>query len=81
MNKKHLAIFFLPLFFVLTVIFSPQAQATAPTTGLVGYWKFDGNASDSSGLGNNGTLVGGPTFTTGKIGQALSFDGVDDFVQ
>ena len=80
MNKKHLAIFFLALFFVLTVIFSPQAHAAAPTSGLISHWKFDGNTNDSAGT-NNSTLVGGPTFTTGKIGQALSFDGVDDFVQ
>lgn len=54
--------------------------------GLVGYWSFDGKdmagvtAFDRSGQGNNGTLVNGPTPTFGKIGQALSFDGVDDHV-
>jgi hypothetical protein len=52
--------------------------------GLVGYWSFDegsGNiARDYSGNGNNGTLYGA-TWTTGKIGAALSFDGVDDYVQ
>jgi N-acetylneuraminic acid mutarotase len=54
------------------------------TEGLVGWWKFDeteGNiASDSSGNGNDGTLTNGPTWTEGKIGGALSFDGVDDFM-
>ena len=53
--------------------------------GLVGWWKFDeteGNiASDSSGNGNDGNLINGPTWTEGKIGGALSFDGVDDFVE
>jgi len=52
------------------------------TEGLVGWWKFDeteGNiASDSSGNGNDGNLTNGPTWTEGKIGGALSFDGVDD---
>jgi hypothetical protein len=51
--------------------------------GLVGYWKFDegsGNtASDSSGNNNTGTIYG-PTWDTGKIGQALKFDGTDDYV-
>ena len=56
-------------------------------TGLVGYWTFDGpkmtqNVADSSGQGNHGALKGQAATTTvaGKIGQALSFDGVDDFV-
>ncbi len=48
---------------------------------LVGHWKLDNNAQDSSGNGNNGTLGGGPTYvTTGRIGAALSLDGVDDYV-
>ena len=54
------------------------------TEGLVGWWKFDetdGNiAYDSSGNGNDGNLTNGPTWTEGKIGGALSFDGVDDHV-
>jgi hypothetical protein len=46
------------------------------TTGkLVGWWKFDGNADDSSGNGNNGDEKGEPTYVAGKIGQAISFDG------
>jgi len=58
------------------------------THGLVGYWKFDEGsgttASDSSGYGNTGTLSTGastPGWTTGKVGGALSFDGVDDYVE
>ena len=56
------------------------------TNGLIGSWSFDGQdmnatkALDRSGQGNNGTLTNGPTRTAGKIGQALSFDGVDDRV-
>ncbi len=53
--------------------------------GLVGHWRFDdgsGNSAvDSSGNSNTGTLINGPTWTTGKIDGALSFDGVDDAVQ
>jgi hypothetical protein len=33
-----------------------------------------------SGAGNDGTLEGGTTFASGKVGQAFSFDGVDDYV-
>jgi hypothetical protein len=51
---------------------------------LVGYWKFDEgsgtNAADASGTGNNGTVLNGATWTTGRIGNALRFDGVNDYV-
>jgi len=56
------------------------------TNGLVGMWSFDGphmsdnTAIDISGQGNNGTLTNGPKRTIGRIGQALEFDGVDDYV-
>lgn len=39
-----------------------------------------GTATDSSGQGNNGTITGA-TWTGGYFGQALSFDGIDDYVQ
>ena len=52
--------------------------------GLVGWWKFDENngtiAHDSSGNGHDGNLFNGPTWSSGKIDGALSFDGVDDRV-
>jgi hypothetical protein len=47
--------------------------------GLVGFWKFDGNALDSSGNGNDGTNVGG-TYVAGHSGQAIDFDGATDYV-
>lgn len=46
----------------------------------VGNWKFDGNANDSSSYGNN-AIVYGPVYTSGVSGQALYFDGIDDYVQ
>jgi N-acetylneuraminic acid mutarotase len=61
-----------------------DVNTTWSTDGLVGWWKFDETngtvAYDSSGNGNDGNLTGGPTWATGKIGGALSFDGVDDYV-
>ena len=52
------------------------------TKGLVGYWTFDGKngTADASGNKNNGTATNGPRVTQGKIGQALQFDGVNDYV-
>jgi hypothetical protein len=65
------------------MIFGLTAQnvpSYVPTNGLVGWWPFNGNANDESGIGNNGT-VNGATLTTdrfGNAGKAYSFDGVDD---
>ncbi|BBL74603.1 LamG domain-containing protein [Methylomagnum ishizawai] len=50
-------------------------------TGLIAYYPFNGNANDESGNGNNGVEYGGLTYTSGKIGQAASFDGIDDFIE
>ncbi|MGB2810075.1 MAG: LamG domain-containing protein [Sedimentisphaerales bacterium] len=51
------------------------------TGKLVGWWKFDGDANDSSGNGNHGTVSGDPNWVIGRIGGALQFDGVDDCVR
>jgi hypothetical protein len=36
---------------------------------------------DNSGNTNNGTLLNGPTWVTGKYGSGVNFDGSNDFVQ
>ncbi|TSA46402.1 hypothetical protein D4R51_00175, partial [bacterium] len=61
---------------------------TDNTTGLVGYWRLNAvngtnYTADSSGYGNNGQFwTGGSSVTpvAGKIGNALQFDGVNDYV-
>lgn len=54
-------------------------------TSLRGWWKMDesgGNVvSDFSGFANHGTAVNGPTFVAGMSGNAMSFDGSNDYVQ
>jgi hypothetical protein len=51
--------------------------------GLAAWWKFDEAngiiAYDSAGH-SDGNLVGGPVWTSGKIGGGLSFDGINDYV-
>ncbi|MFX1410253.1 MAG: protein kinase [Promethearchaeota archaeon] len=51
---------------------------------IVGWWKLDEGAGtsalDSSEYGNHGLLGGGPQWVDGKIGSALKFDGIDDYV-
>lgn len=59
------------------------ANATnPPPTGLVGAWSLNAGtgstATDSSGNNNTGTLNGSAWTTSGKFGQAVSFDGVND---
>lgn len=66
----------------LAVLFSfavATAQAAMPTTGLIGHWPLDGNANDTSGHGNHGTIVGA-TAATGVTGSAYSFDGTAQII-
>jgi len=51
--------------------------------GPIAHWKFDEGAGDiayDSVGDNDGALVNGPSWTTGKVGGALEFDGVDEYV-
>ena len=51
---------------------------------LVGWWKCDDGsgdtAADSSGLGNNGSLINYPQWITGHNGGGLQFDGSSSYV-
>ncbi|MDI6450222.1 LamG-like jellyroll fold domain-containing protein [Anaerobaca lacustris] len=54
---------------------SPSARGD-----LVGHWPFDGNLNDVAGTAN-GTFSGGQaSYEKGRVRQAISFDGVDDYV-
>jgi hypothetical protein len=63
-----------------------DTQSDLVTSGLVGYWSFNGGdmsgttATDRGSGGNNGTLTNGPVRVTGITGQAIDFDGADDYV-
>lgn len=43
-----------------------------PTTGLIAYYKFDSNSNDNAGSSYNGTDTNSPTYTSGKISNALT---------
>ena len=54
-----------------------------PTNNLISFWSFDESAGtknlDSSGNGNDLDQINGPVLVNGRIGKALSFDGIDDY--
>jgi hypothetical protein len=65
---------------------SVVSNSTSLDKGLVGWWTFDGKdvsgvqVYDKSGNGNRGIMTEGPTTVEGKLGQTLSFDEGDDYV-
>jgi regulation of enolase protein 1 (concanavalin A-like superfamily) len=67
--------------FPLSVVMLSLVLAGTARAELVGWWKLDGNALDSSGNGHDGVVYGGPEWVPGLIGGALKFDGVDDRVE
>jgi hypothetical protein len=81
MKKKNLLLTAIAILGFATMSFA-QVTSYVPTSGLVGWWPFTGNAGDSSVYGNNGT-VNGATLTTDRFGNpnsAYSFNGVNDYI-
>lgn len=57
------------------------AQTCAPLpSGLVSWYRAENSALDNTAA-HHGILSGGTVFVPGKVGQAFSFDGVDDYVE
>ncbi|WP_317898583.1 gliding motility-associated C-terminal domain-containing protein [Aurantibacillus circumpalustris] len=72
-------VLFLIFFSFLTVV----SDAQIPTSGLVGAWPFNGNASDVSGSNNHGTVFGA-TLVPDRCGvpnAAYSFNGSTNYIQ
>ncbi len=62
-----------------TLTVNPLPPCDPPSSGLMNWWRAEGNAADSVGT-NNGTLNGTASFVPGEVGQAFSFDGTSGFV-
>ncbi|MDP4009584.1 MAG: DUF2341 domain-containing protein [Candidatus Shapirobacteria bacterium] len=67
---------------------SSNQNLSALTDGLIGYWKMDENVGtttvDSSGNNNTATLGTGnsaPTWSPGKYGVGLSFNGTTNYIK
>lgn len=56
-----------------------QSSCVSPPSDLESWWPGDGDTGDVAG-GNTATLVNGVGFASGKVSQAFSFDGGDDYV-
>ncbi|WP_297868461.1 LamG-like jellyroll fold domain-containing protein [uncultured Flavobacterium sp.] len=56
-------------------------NSDANTIGLYNFDTSSDNTLLNSGIGNNGILYGGVNYSSGKFGQALSFDGIDDYAR
>ena len=52
-----------------------------PSSDLVGLWHFDTDANDSTAYHNDGMLIGDAHLNTGYFGNAVSFDGTNDYVK
>jgi hypothetical protein len=60
-----------------------QVPSYVPTTGLVGWWPFSGNANDLSAENNHGT-VNGATASSDRFANpnsAYSFNGTSNYIQ
>ena len=64
---------------MIMILNIPIASASL-SDGLVAYYPFNGNADDESGNGNDGEEHGDITYKLGIIGESVTFDGVDDYI-
>jgi hypothetical protein len=81
-NKNLLLTGIVILGFALTTL-AQTVPSYVPTSGLVGWWPFTGNANDESGNNNNGT-VNGASLTSDRNGNANAayyFNGVSNYIQ
>lgn len=69
---------------IASLVFAFSSVGRAQDPSLVVYYSFEEGAGDTtkdeSGNNNTGTLMNGPEWTDGKYGNAISFDGADDYI-
>jgi hypothetical protein len=56
-----------------------NSNCTPPPSGLVGWWRAEGNLLDSVGA-NNGTAHGTISYAAGEVGQAFVFNGASSII-
>lgn len=75
-RKKRHALALVTILLATLGVGAPTNAADITTTN---WWPGNGNANDVIG-NRHGTLLNGTTFATGNLGQAFSFDGLNDHV-
>lgn len=69
---------------LLRADYERRRAETVRRASLVGHWKLDDGggdtATDASDYAHHARVLGGPEWTSGRIGGALRFDGNDDVV-
>lgn len=65
-------------------LYAYARQLTTPvdpgTATLLAQYQFEGNGNDSVGT-HDGTVMGEPEYVAGKDGQAMHFDGINNYVE
>ncbi len=84
MYKKGLVAF--PFMILAFFICWSTVEAQIVKDGLVSYWSLDKSTIDGNKVKdvvgkNNGEMKGNPKVITGKIGEALEFNGSSDYVE
>ncbi len=71
-------------FIGISLMFAVVSNAKIDQQDIMGMWLFDEGkgdvTADSSANKNDGTLENGPKWTEGQFGEAIQFDGADDYV-
>ena len=73
----------LSLLLLFTLVGQAVAQCVPPPPGLVSWWPLDETSGTTTADivdSNPGTVTGGAVFVSGKVGNALNFDGSNDTV-
>ncbi len=86
MSSKALIAVSVLVFTAGSVWYTTSANAQAVTDGLISYWSVDKNDIEGDKVKDvwgdqHATMVGAPKIVEGKVGDALKFDGVGDYLE
>lgn len=85
-SQTKLTILFILTSVTIFVWYATTAESAVVTKGLVSYWTLDQSTIENDTVedifgDNDGKIIGEPEIVEGVIGEALHFDGEDDYVE